>query len=438
MSATSDRTDSFAGLDEWLEWLETLHPKKIDMGLERVVRVLAALDLSDPPFRVVTVGGTNGKGSCVAILESIYKEAGFRTGAYTSPHLWRFNERLRIGGREASDAEIVGVFRQIEAARGEISLSYFEYTTIAAIAWFASNAVDIAILEVGLGGRFDAVNAVDPDVSLIVSIDLDHQEWLGDTREDIASEKAGIMRAGRPAIVADEEPPATIIAAAANVGAELHLYGRDFHETAGSGGWRCVLPRWRSAELPLPGFGGHVRLRNASACVAAVRALHSVLPVGDEDMQRGIRRAAIRGRVERHVLNGVEWIFDVAHNPAAARILAEELRAADPGGRTFAVFAAMSDKDVRGVIRPFVDKVDVWLTVRVDGERAATAEDLKDVLLEEGARSVDSAASVASACKRLATSTSTEDRVIVFGSCYVVGPAMTSLGLYSAPSLLGP
>ncbi len=436
MSATPGHAEKLADLDDWLDWLETLHPKKIDLGLERVVAVLASLGLTDPSYRVVTVGGTNGKGSCVALLESIYSEAGYRVGAYTSPHLWRFNERMRVDLQEASDAEIIEIFREIDSARRDISLSYFEYATVAAMAWFARRDVDVAILEVGLGGRLDAVNAMDPDASLIVSIDLDHQAWLGETRAAIASEKAGIMRSGRPTVVAEPHPPATLMSRADELDAQLLLAGKDFsHSFSPNDTWSYRSASGDTLRLPLPKFGGLVQLGNAAACVALVRALVASVPVSEDSLARGISRAEIHARFERHSVRGVEWIFDVAHNPAAARVLAAELKSAPVNGRTFAILAVMADKDIDGVVGPLIELVDEWVTVRVGDMRGTDAETLAESLQSSGARIAGAASDIASACVQIRETARSIDRVVVFCSCYIVGPAMTSLGLYCAPSL---
>ena len=225
-TSRTDLSQRFSALEDWLNWLETLHPQKIDLGLDRIRKVLAAMGLERPTYRIITVGGPNGKGSCVAILDSIYLEAGYRVGAFTSPHLWKFNERLRVDGQDTSDDELGAIFSAIDAARGGVTLTYFEFSAVAAIAEFARQGVQLAIFEVGLGGRLDAVNALDPDASMIVSIDLDHRAWLGDTREAVALEKAGILRKARPAIIADREPPAALVAYAQDLGATLRLLGR--------------------------------------------------------------------------------------------------------------------------------------------------------------------------------------------------------------------
>ncbi len=422
-------------LADWLDWLETLHPKKIDLSLDRIRKVLSVMGLERPSYRVITVGGTNGKGSCVAILENIYLEAGYRIGAFTSPHLFRFNERIRVDGREASDAELIETFSEVDAARGDVTLSYFEYSAVAAIAWFAQQQIDIAVLEVGLGGRLDAVNALNPDASLIVSIDLDHQAWLGETRDAVASEKAGILRRARPAIVADREPPATLLEYAQNLEAILRVSGRDFDfECLSDEGFRYWDAAWESPLLPMPSFGGRVQIGNASACVAVIRSLDADLPVAVTALSRGIERARLHARVERRLLGGVEWVFDVAHNPAAARVLADELAGAPTQGRTIAVFAAMADKDIAGVVEPFVASVDEWIVIRADSERSASENALMDILRERQARHVTPAADVADACGEALDLAQDGDRVVVYGSCYMVGPAMTVLGLYCAPS----
>jgi len=428
-------SERFVTLEGWLEWLETLHPKKIDLSLSRVREVLSAMGLERPPYRIITIGGTNGKGSCVAMLESIYRQGGYRVGAFTSPHLWRFNERLRLDGREASDAELIEIFQMIDAARGDVTLSYFEYSAVAAVAWFAAEEVQIALLEVGLGGRLDAVNALEPDASLIVSIDLDHQDWLGETRAEIALEKAGILRRARPAIVADRDPPATMLKYAQDLGTTLRIIGRDFdYEVLPNRRWRYRAAAWESPELPVPPFGGRVQLGNVAACAAVLQSLRTDLPVTDAALARGIEQARASARMESRQLDGVEWIFDVAHNPAAASALGDDLARRRKPARTIAVFAAMADKDVAGLIDPFIAVVDQWIVTRADSERGASEELLLELLLERHARNVSAQPFVAEACRNARDLAVAGDRVLVFGSFYTVGPAMEAVGLYCAPS----
>ncbi len=430
----TDLSQRFSDLEDWLNWLETLHPQKIDLSLGRIKQVLAAMGLERPPYRIITVGGTNGKGSCVAILESIYLEAGYRVGAFTSPHLWRFNERLRVDGQDTSDDVLVAIFSAIDAARGAVTLTYFEFSAVAAIAEFVRQGVQLAIFEVGLGGRLDAVNALDPDASMIVSIGLDHQAWLGDTREAVALEKAGILRKARPAIVAERDPPAALVAYAQDLGATLRRLGRDFdYEFLPDGGWRYQAAAWELPTLPVPSFGGRVQLGNAAACVAVIQSLGDELPVPEAALVSGIERAWLPARLERRLLDGVEWVFDVAHNPAAAGVLADELALRGKPCRTIAVFAAMADKDLVGIIDPLIPVVDEWLVTRADTERGASEDTLMAVLTERHAKSISAQPVVADACRYARDLAADGDRVVVFGTCYMVGPAMTALGLYCAP-----
>ncbi|HSG65160.1 MAG TPA: bifunctional tetrahydrofolate synthase/dihydrofolate synthase [Gammaproteobacteria bacterium] len=422
-----DTPSADAALDGWLERLEVLHPKKIDMSLERVERVVSALDLVEPPYRVLTVGGTNGKGSCVAYLETMYRQAGYRVAAYTSPHLWRFNERIRLGGVEATSADIIAAFEAIDRARGMTTLSYFEYATVAACWLFAERGVDIAVLEVGLGGRLDAVNALDADLALIASVDLDHQHWLGDTREAIGHEKAGIMRAARPAVVADRQVPASVLAHAAAIGAQLRRLGRDFDLTRhADGSWDYRGVDAALASLPRPALPGEIQYDNAAACCAAIEALGTDLPVSRDAVAAALASVELPGRLQRVPLGGVEWLFDVAHNPAAALRLAEELRRSPVPGRTLAVVGLMADKDRRGVIGPLEGLVDLWLVTRAATERACAPAALLDTLAELGcapAREVP----LADARALAAAAAEPGDRVVVFGSFQVVGPVMAAL-----------
>jgi dihydrofolate synthase/folylpolyglutamate synthase len=424
-------------LDDWLAWFETLHPKKIDLTLDRVIAVLDKLELRPPPYKVVTVAGTNGKGSCVAMLESIYWHAGYEVGAFTSPHLWRFNERIRVDGADADDADLVDIFRIIDATLGSVTLSYFEASTVAALLHFARRKVDVAVLEVGMGGRLDASNAVDADCALIVSIDLDHREWLGEDRESIGREKAGIMRRGKPVVIADRDPPASLLAHATSEGALARVIGRDFDFRRVPQGWQPVGIDSGSRTLPLPSFGGPEQTGNAAACAAVVGELAAELPVSDDALAAGISNAYLRGRFERHSVGGVEWLFDVAHNPAAAGVLAASVARLPPASRTFAVFAAMRDKDLAGVFAPFLPTVEVWFVTQANAERGASGSALGDILEARGARRVECCADVAAACAAARAAARPGDRVLVFGSFHTVGAATAALGLYSAPSRLG-
>jgi dihydrofolate synthase/folylpolyglutamate synthase len=433
--ATSSR--SHYTLDNWLAWFETLHPKKIDLTLDRVIAVIERLELRPPPYKIVTVAGTNGKGSCVALLESIYWHAGYDVGAFTSPHLWRFNERIRLNGADAGDAELIELFEIIDASLGSITLSYFESSTVAALLHFARREVDVAVLEVGMGGRLDASNAVDTDCALIASIDLDHREWLGEDREAIGREKAGIVRRGVPLVLADRDPPRSVLDHAAKEGAITRLIGRDFDFHRAGEGWRRLRDSESAAPLPLPPFGGDEQLANAAACAAVTDCLRDELPVSDAALAAGISNAYLRGRLERHSVDAAEWIFDVGHNPAAARILHGSLSRLPPARRTFVVFAAMRDKDLAGVVAPFAALVDGWFVTQASADRGATGAELRAVLDSVGARGIAVSGDVEAACVGARARAAPGDRVIVFGSFVTVGAAMVALGLYCAPSRLG-
>ena len=424
-------------LAEWLAWFETLHPKLIDMSLDRIRVILETLRLREPPYRVITVGGTNGKGSCVAILEAIYRHAGYRVGAFTSPHLWRFNERIRFDARDATDGELITAFEEIEASLGSVTLSYFEASAVAALLHFEHKAADVAVLEVGMGGRLDAVNALDADAALITNVALDHMEWLGGDRETIGREKAGIVRRGRPAVVGEPDPPASLVAHAREVGADLKILGRDFAWRRDAFGWTYEAKDVRREGLPPIAFGGDVQYANAAACVEAVESLRAALPIAEDALRAGLADARLRGRTERHVRDGAEWIFDVAHNPAAAAVLKQKIRAKPSTGCTYAVFAAMLDKDLAGVLGPFVPLVDHWFLAQSEAERAAPVGRLLEVLRELGASHAAAYADVASACAAAEAAARPGDRVIVFGSFYTAGPALQALGLYSTPSAVG-
>jgi dihydrofolate synthase/folylpolyglutamate synthase len=417
----------FGTLAEWLAWLETLHPKKIDFSLNRIRAVLEALNIVPPGYRIVTVGGTNGKGSCVALLEQMYLAAGFAVGTFTSPHLVRFNERIRFNARDIDDETLMDLFERMDAARGELTLSYFEASAVAAMLHFARVRADVAILEVGMGGRLDAVNALDTDAALIVSVDLDHIEWLGPDREAIGREKVGIVRRGRPAIVADADPPVSVAAGIAARSADGRFIGRDFAVREDGDGLVYTAADREERRFPRPGFGGRFQLSNAAACIAVVDALGEILPVSDAAIAAGIAGTQLRGRIDRQRIAGVEWIFDVAHNPAAARLFAAALGEL-PAARTVAVFGLMHDKDLDAVVAPFIDTIEEWFVATLDSERTAEGSAVAQRLAELGAARVSLHADVAAATRAAAGAAS--ERVLVFGSFYTVGPAMSELGLY--------
>jgi dihydrofolate synthase/folylpolyglutamate synthase len=369
------------GFSDWLAFIETLHPKSIAMGLERVAAVASRMALRlDAP--VVTVGGTNGKGSTCAMLEAMYRHAGFRTGLYTSPHLLRYNERVVIDGVAASDERLVDAFERVDAARaprrpsdssageGSIPLTYFEFGTLAALALFADAKLDVLILEVGLGGRLDAVNVVDADVAVVTTVDIDHVDYLGATREAIGREKAGIFRAGRQAICGDPTPPSSLVAHAAAIGAPLWLLGRDFRYIGEGTQWRYEGPGGGRYGLPYPALRGPYQLQNAATALAAIDALRDRVSVAGGAVRDGLVGVELPGRLQ--VLPGRPTIvLDVAHNPQAARALVAALAAMGAFRRTLAVFGMLKDKDIDAVVRAVAPRIDAWYVAPLPGPRGA-------------------------------------------------------------------
>ena len=414
-----------SSLPDWLVYIEQVHPRAIEMGLERVRTVQRAMAIT-PAFPVITVGGTNGKGSACAMLESILNEAGYRVGCYTSPHLLRYNERIRLSRADASDAQIVEALRAVEAARGETPLTYFEFSTLAAVWLFMQQRVDCAVLEVGLGGRLDAVNVFDADCAMIMSIALDHMDYLGDTREAIALEKAGIMRSGRPAICADRDPPASLLGKAEEIGAQLLLHGQHFGYEAQPQQWRYWGPGGDRHGLPYPALRGRYQLGNAAACLAALDVMRASLPVTANDIRSGLLKTENPGRFQ--VLPGRPLVvLDVAHNPHAAAALAATLRELPGKGRVLAVFAMLKDKDMAGVVAEVKGVVDAWLLADIDAPRGAKGSALQAVL---GAAGVDAPVEAyptvgdayAAACEQAGD----DDKIVVFGSFYTVAAVMAA------------
>ncbi len=415
-------------LADWLTHLESLHPKTIALGLERVARVKQRLNLQ-PDFPIIVVGGTNGKGSVCAMLESILHAAGYRVGCYTSPHLLHYNERVRIAKQQASDAELCASFERIEQARGEIPLTYFEFGTLAAMECFIAHKADVAILEVGLGGRLDAVNVFDSDCAVIASVDIDHTDYLGDTREQIAFEKAGIFRKGCVAICADSDVPQAIRTQAQQVGAELWCIPGEFGFATHQGQWDyrgTVGPR---SALPYPALRGAFQLHNASAALAALDALREELPVSMDAVRRGLNEVQLAGRFQL-VPGKPALILDVAHNPHAARSLAGNLASLPPCPHTYAVFAMLGDKDMAGVVAALDAHIDTWLVAGIDTTRGATAAELEQVL--EQARvcgEIRAFGSVAEALRYAYNAAGENDRIAAFGSFHTVAEVMVSRGL---------
>jgi dihydrofolate synthase/folylpolyglutamate synthase len=414
-------------LASWLAYLERLHPVAIDMGLERVRAVRDRLGLQRLPFPVITVGGTNGKGSTCALLERFLHCAGFRVGCYTSPHLLAYNERVRIGAQQTADAALVGAFQCVEAARGDTSLTYFEFGTLAAVLLFVEAGVECAVLEVGLGGRLDAVNAFDADCAVVTSIGLDHTDYLGPTREHIGFEKAGIFRARHPAVVSEPEPPQRLLEHAHALGAQLYLIERDFGAAASERDWSYWSWLGRRNGLPWPSLRGDPQLRNAAAALAALDCLRERLPVDMGAVRRGLVEVQLPGRFQ--VLPGRPvCVLDVAHNPQAAGELAQNLVRMGRFPCTTAVFSMLRDKDIAGVVRALSAQVDRWFIAPSRGPRGADAARLRAALADGGARGevreFDAAEQAWSAAHEGA---GPDDRIVAFGSFLTVGAVLAAL-----------
>ena len=415
----------FTSLDQWLSHLETAHPVGIDMGLARITRVKESLGLKFA-CPVITVGGTNGKGSTCAFLESILLAAGYKVACHTSPHLLRFNERARLNGADVSDADLLKAFERVEQARCRLSdpptLTYFEFTTLAIMDIFANASVDAVILEVGMGGRLDAVNIVDADCAIVTSIDLDHMAYLGNTREAIAFEKAGIFRTKAIAICADPMPPTSLINHANAIGADLWLMGKDYSFTGDQQQWGWTGRGKRFSGLGYPALRGANQLLNASAVIAALIALHDRLPVSAQDIRNGLALVELPGRFQ--VLPGRPTVvLDVAHNPHAAATLAESIEAMAYHPYTYAVFGAMADKDIDGVLKPLLNTVDYWYCTDLPTPRAASASDLAKRLRafnKEALVFMDPGAAYQAALDKAGEG----DRILVFGSFYTVSGVM--------------
>jgi len=410
----------FSSLQDWLSWQETLHPTAIELGLERIGRVADRLGCRRPASVVISVAGTNGKGSCVAMLEAILLRAGFRVAAYTSPHLYRYNERLRFDGQPVSDAELCDAFARVDSARAEQSLTYFEFGTLAALELMSRRKPDVALLEVGLGGRLDAVNIVDAHVALITSIGIDHTDWLGPDRDAIGREKAGIMRTGRPAVCADRDPPAGLIEQAGRCGAQLALAGRDFSARAGGGHWHWKGRNRQLSDLPLPALRGDHQLDNAAGVLAVLEALEPRLPVTRSAVVAGLECAQLPGRVHR-IPGRVEQVLDVSHNAQAAQALADALQELPVAGRRFGVLGMMQDKDAVSFVQPLVAHVDAWYLTGLQTPRAASADALAANLRAQlQPRAITVCPAMRDALAALRQVAVAGDQIVVCGSFYTV------------------
>jgi len=422
-------------LDEWLAHGEQLHPAAGDKTLERV---RAVWQRSGAAFTVpvITVAGTNGKGSSCAMLESMLVHAGWRTGLYIKPHLVHFEERCRIGGTPVAAQTLLPHFEAIEAARGDTALTWFEFTTLAILRLLSQAPLDVVILEVGLGGRLDAVNVVDTDCALITSIDLDHMEYLGPDRESIGREKAHIMRPGKPAIISDPLPPASVIEHGERIGADLWRVGRDFSHSGDRQQWGWAGRGRRISGLAYPALRGANQLINASGALAALEALRQRLPVSTQAMRTGLALVELAGRFQI-VPGQPTLVLDVAHNPQSAAVLALNLDAMGFFPRTHAVFGAMADKDLSGVIGPMLPLVERWITCDLATPRAAKADALRELISARAPQAtVQTAAGPAQALAAALAGADPVDRIVVFGSFYAVGGVLKAgLPRLGAPHL---
>ena len=421
-------------LEQWLAYQQGAHNLSIDLSLERVREVAGRLGLLEPHCPVAIVAGTNGKGSTATTLAALLQSCGQRTGLFTSPHLVRYNERIQIDGVPVSDAVLLAAFERIEAARGAVTLTFFEYNALAALEAFRGAAVAAMVLEVGLGGRLDATNIIDADVAVLCSIGIDHREWLGATLEEIGAEKAGVFRRGQKVVLGSAAMPASVWRAARELDCQVWAAEREFSwriHGDGSGGepWDYGSPGCRLEQLPAPALAGAIQYRNSSSALTALQLLAVPGACDDARIAQGLRRVALPGRLQI-VPGEVDWILDVAHNEPAAAVLAGALAARHCEGRSFAVAGMLADKDAAGIARALDPLIDHWLLAGIEDEPRGLDARALEARLPPLRGTVELASNVAAACARARALSSPRDRVIVFGSFHVVGPALVWLGLY--------
>jgi dihydrofolate synthase / folylpolyglutamate synthase len=415
-------------LEQWLAYQTQVHPQSIDLGLDRLRLVLDRLGWRQPKVPVITIAGTNGKGSVSGYCAAILAAAGWRVGTFTSPHLRDYRERIRIHDRLVGAAELVSAFERIESARGEASLTFFEFNTIAALLVFEAAQLDAWVLEIGMGGRLDAVNVVDPDVAVVVSIGFDHQEFLGATIEAIAREKAGIFRQGRPAVLGSREMPDIVEDMARAIGAPLKRLGTEYTCAREEGGtWHFRGRRWNLPHLPAPALMGDTQYANAATAIAALEEIDARSSIPAAAVAQGLERVQLTARfqvIAPATPAAPTWILDVAHNPAAARVLACNLRDHPSGGRTLAVCGILADKDALGVVAELSDCIDAWWCVTTDGDRGRSGASLAQTVQRQVAAPVEAADSTSAGCAAALAYAKPQDRIVVFGSFHVVGPAL--------------
>jgi dihydrofolate synthase/folylpolyglutamate synthase len=418
-------------LSAWLAYLETLHPTFIDPGLERIGAVAKQLNFLPFACPVITVAGTNGKGSCVTLLESIFLAQGYKVGCYASPHLLVFNERVRINGQMIDDDALCQMFALIDKARGGIALSYFEFGTLAALLFFKQADVDVIILEVGLGGRLDATNIVDADVAIISTVDLDHMEWLGDDREKIGFEKAGVMRAGKACVSGDFAVPNSVRAHAKQIGAELYCQNEDFGYEKQKDSWSWWSKQQHLKNLPIP----KIDLQNAATVLMALSILSHLPLAGDgvakrrvrvdqNAIKQGLQNVFVPGRFQSFEYNHIKIILDVAHNPAAAKLLARQLAETSGAGKTLAVVAMLADKDMSNTVASLLEQVASWYLAKLEVPRGGSSQLLADSLHKLAAQNVHQYSTVIEAFDAAIAQARSGDRVVVFGSFYTVAEVL--------------
>jgi dihydrofolate synthase / folylpolyglutamate synthase len=417
----------FDTLKGWLSWQENSHPLTIDLGLERVAKVYQALNPDGVKPLTITVAGTNGKGSCIAYLEAIYRAQGYRVGAYTSPHILRYNERIKIDGSPVQDELICNAFERIERVRDNVSLSYFEFGTIAALDIFSHADLDIQLLEVGLGGRLDAVNIVDPDAAIISSIGIDHVAWLGETREAIAYEKAGIFRASVSAIVGDPSPPHALMQVAEDKQARFYAIDKDFGYIRQRDQWRWFSGSKQIDHLPEPALKGEHQYRNASAVIMAITQLDDKLPVDERAIRQGLEKVKLPGRFQ--LLGGaIPVLLDVGHNPEAVMTLVEYLAQNFPARRIHAIFSMMKDKDIAEVLRIMEPVVYDWFFAPLSNARAATEQLMREIFSQQGMNNVSFGyTGFVDAFAAAKTQAVNGDLLLVFGSFFLVSDCLAEL-----------
>jgi dihydrofolate synthase/folylpolyglutamate synthase len=421
-------------LEQWLAYQQGTHSLSIDLSLERVREVAGRLGLLEKHCPVVIVGGTNGKGSTASTLAALLQSCGQRTGLFTKPHLVRYNERIRIDGVPASDAVLLAAFERIEAARAAVTLTYFEYNALAALEAFRRAAVAVMVLEVGLGGRLDAVNIIDADVAVLCSVGIDHREWLGSTLEQIGAEKAGIFRRGQNVVLGSAAMPASVWHAARELDCRVWTAEREFSwrihgDGSGAAPWDYSCGPCTLQDLPAPALAGAVQYRNSSSALTALQLLAVAGGCDRRCIAHGLGRVALPGRFQI-VPGEVEWILDVAHNEPAALVLAGALAARHCEGKTFAVAGMLADKDAAAIARILDPLIDHWLLAGIDDAPRGLDAGALQALLPPLRGTVELAGSVVTACERARALSAPRDRVVVFGSFYVVGPALQWLGLY--------